>query len=47
MIRFSRHYISVHLILLIGLDIAIMVASLYLGVSTRFLESSDQTCPIR
>lgn len=41
MIRFSRHYISVHLILLIGVDIAIMVASLYLGVSTRFLESGD------
>lgn len=42
MIRFSRHYISVHLILIIGLDIALLISSLYLGVSTRFLETGDQ-----
>lgn len=41
MIRFSRHYISVHLILLIASDIAILVSSLYLGVSIRFLETGD------
>lgn len=42
MIRFSRHYISVHLILIIGLDIVLLISSLYLGVSTRFLETGDQ-----
>ena len=40
MIRFFRHYIPAHLILIMGLDLAVMVASIYLGISVRFIESS-------
>lgn len=40
MIRFFRHYIPTHLILIMGLDIAVMVASIYLGISVRFIENS-------
>ncbi|MHB1174852.1 MAG: TIGR03013 family XrtA/PEP-CTERM system glycosyltransferase [Sulfuriferula sp.] len=39
MIRFFRHYIPANLILIMGLDIAVMVASIYLGISVRFMES--------
>ncbi|GBL45334.1 sugar transferase [Sulfuriferula multivorans] len=40
MIRFFRHYIPAHLILIMGLDLAVMVASIYLGISVRFIENS-------
>lgn len=41
MIRFFRHYIPAHLILIMGLDIIVMITSIYLGISVRFLESSS------
>ncbi len=41
MIRFFRHYIPAHLILMMGLDIAVMIASIYLGISVRFIESDS------
>lgn len=41
MIRFFRHYIPANLILIMGLDIAVMVASIYLGISVRFIESGS------
>ena len=41
MIRFFRHYIPANLILIMALDIAVMVASIYLGISVRFMESGD------
>lgn len=39
MIRFFRHYIPAHLILMMGMDIAVMIASIYLGISVRFIDS--------
>ena len=41
MIRFFRHYIPAHLILIMGLDIAVMIASIYLGISVRFIENGS------
>jgi sugar transferase (PEP-CTERM system associated) len=38
MIRFSRHYIPAHLILLMALEIGVLLASIYLGATVRFFE---------
>lgn len=39
MVRFFRHYIPAHLVLLMALEMALMVAAIYLGVSTRFIDN--------
>ncbi|MES2364390.1 MAG: TIGR03013 family XrtA/PEP-CTERM system glycosyltransferase [Pseudomonadota bacterium] len=41
MIRFFRHYIPANLILIVGVDIAVMFTSIYLGISVRFMESAS------
>lgn len=39
MFRFFRHYIPAHILLLLALEALIMVMSVYLGVSARFLDT--------
>ena len=39
MIRFFRHYIPANIILLAAIEIIILVVSVYLGVSARFIDS--------
>ena len=41
MIRFFRHYIPAHILLLVALEALIMVVSVYLGVTTRFLDGGQ------
>lgn len=41
MIRFFRHYIPAHILLLVALEALIMVVSVYLGVTTRFLDAGQ------
>jgi len=41
MIRFFRHYVPTHTLLLVGIEGLILVASIYLGVSARFMESGQ------
>jgi sugar transferase (PEP-CTERM system associated) len=36
LIRFFRHYISLHLVILIGIEAAILGGAIYAGVATRF-----------
>jgi sugar transferase (PEP-CTERM system associated) len=38
MIRFFRHYVPTYTLLLVGVEGLILVASIYLGVSTRFMD---------
>ena len=41
MIRFFRHYIPAHILLLVAMEALIMVVSVYLGVTTRFLDAGQ------
>jgi len=41
MIRFFRHYVPTYTLLLVGVEGLILVASIYLGVSARFMEGGE------